>query len=291
MRISLVVMLAALMCAGYVKAQERAGLDPSQVVDRMFESDDANKDGKLDKDEASERIQASFTEADTDEDGFLSKEEVTAMLKERMGRRPERRARGGDGAGGAGGRGGDGGGLGGGRGGQGGRGFGGQGGAGGAGGGPARLLQMMPIIQVLDVDKNGEISAEEIEGAVAALKTLDKNQDGKISADEMMPEMGQGFGGGRGGRGGRGGGPGGANGGDGGDGGGAIPQHHRAKTKAAKATTNYAFKNPGRRITFLRPFFLKGTPIQFDGAAGRNRLTSIVFLRIQIPGLVSLRLF
>ena len=74
---------------------------------------------------------------------------------------------------------------------------------------------MMPIIIILDIDKDGEISADEIKVAAKSLKKLDKNNDGKISMEEMSPDFSQmmgrggGPGGGRGGPGGRGGGPGG----------------------------------------------------------------------------------
>jgi len=39
----------------------------------------------------------------------------------------------------------------------------------------------------LDIDKDGVISASEIEGAVAALKTLDKNEDGDLTMEELHP--------------------------------------------------------------------------------------------------------
>jgi len=44
-----------------------------------------------------------------------------------------------------------------------------------------------PIIAALDTDEDGEISKEEIENAVAALKTLDENEDGKLSGREIHP--------------------------------------------------------------------------------------------------------
>ncbi|OPZ19809.1 MAG: EF hand [candidate division BRC1 bacterium ADurb.BinA364] len=43
------------------------------------------------------------------------------------------------------------------------------------------------LMEALDADKNGIISAKEIEGAVAALKKLDKNADGQLTADELAP--------------------------------------------------------------------------------------------------------
>lgn len=44
-----------------------------------------------------------------------------------------------------------------------------------------------PVMRVLDADKNHEISASEIAGAAAAIRTLDKNNDGAVSADELRP--------------------------------------------------------------------------------------------------------
>jgi hypothetical protein len=50
----------------------------------------------------------------------------------------------------------------------------------------------MPIIQALDTNHDGIISAEEIANAPAALKTLDKNGDGQLTPDEYMPPHPQG---------------------------------------------------------------------------------------------------
>lgn len=55
-----------------------------------------------------------------------------------------------------------------------------------------------PVLEAIDTDKNGELSAEEIANATTALKTLDKNSDGKLDMAEMRPNfegMGRGFGG------------------------------------------------------------------------------------------------
>lgn len=70
-------------------------------------------------------------------------------------------------------------------------------------GGRGDLNSRLPIYKVLDADEDGEISAEEIENAVAALKKLDKNNDGKLDAQEIAPTFGR-RGGARGGRGGAG---------------------------------------------------------------------------------------
>jgi hypothetical protein len=53
--------------------------------------------------------------------------------------------------------------------------------------------QVMPIIAALDADRNGEISAEEIANASAALLTLDANNDGKLTPDEFLPPVPAGF--------------------------------------------------------------------------------------------------
>lgn len=60
------------------------------------------------------------------------------------------------------------------------------------------FMRVMPLMQALDTNKDGMLSAEEIANAPTALKTLDKNKDGKLTEDELRPPMG----GGEGGRGG-----------------------------------------------------------------------------------------
>lgn len=75
-----------------------------------------------------------------------------------------------------------------------------------------------PLMVALDADEDGEISAEEINSAVEALKKLDKDEDGKLSREELRIEF-RGFGGPGGQFGGPFGGPGGQFGGPGGRGG------------------------------------------------------------------------
>ncbi len=87
----------------------------------------------------------------------------------------------------------------------------GPGGAGGPGG-PGGMRMPNPIIEALDLNKDGTIDADELAKAVESLKKLDKNGDGKITPDEYRPQRpaGQGGPGGPGGPGRRGqGGPGG----------------------------------------------------------------------------------
>jgi hypothetical protein len=55
--------------------------------------------------------------------------------------------------------------------------------------GQGSFMRTLPIIIALDVDRNEEISAEEIKGAVTALRKIDKNKDGKLTADELRPSF------------------------------------------------------------------------------------------------------
>lgn len=50
---------------------------------------------------------------------------------------------------------------------------------------------MMPLMRALDADGDGELSAEEIENATAALKKLDTDKDGKLTRDELRPQFGR----------------------------------------------------------------------------------------------------
>ena len=57
----------------------------------------------------------------------------------------------------------------------------------GRGGFPS-MMEMDSVLKTLDADGSKEISAEEIDGAPAALAKLDKNEDGKITEEEVVPE-------------------------------------------------------------------------------------------------------
>jgi hypothetical protein len=68
----------------------------------------------------------------------------------------------------------------------------------------------LAIVEALDTDKDGKLSADEVKTAAASLRKLDKNADGKLTADESgwPPQRGgfgrgggRGFGGPPGGRG------------------------------------------------------------------------------------------
>ena len=60
--------------------------------------------------------------------------------------------------------------------------------AGGFPGGPLGMLQMHPLMKILDTDKDGTLSAGEIANASKALIQLDKNGDGIVSAEELRPD-------------------------------------------------------------------------------------------------------
>lgn len=44
-----------------------------------------------------------------------------------------------------------------------------------------------PLFALLDTDRDGKLSAEEIENAAEPLARLDRNQDGEITRDELRP--------------------------------------------------------------------------------------------------------
>jgi hypothetical protein len=50
-----------------------------------------------------------------------------------------------------------------------------------------RFMSFHPVLTALDVDRDGEISAWEIEHAAASLMKLDRNHDGYLTADELIP--------------------------------------------------------------------------------------------------------
>jgi hypothetical protein len=64
---------------------------------------------------------------------------------------------------------------------------GGPGGFGGPGGPGGFFPPPSPLMAALDVDRDGVLSAEEIDGASRALRTLDRNGDGVLSLDELRP--------------------------------------------------------------------------------------------------------
>ncbi|WP_158615454.1 EF-hand domain-containing protein [Acidipila sp. EB88] len=107
---------------------------------------DKNADGVLTPDELPERMQSLFARADTNKDGKLTPDEI----RQSAARTSAPRGRPSD---------------------------------------PAEtidLLHLDPVVDALDIDHNGVISAEEIRTASLHLLVLDKNHDGILSADEMI---------------------------------------------------------------------------------------------------------
>jgi len=56
-------------------------------------------------------------------------------------------------------------------------------------GGPLDPMRMHPLMQALDANGDGELSADEIANASGALKKIDKNSDGKLGRDELRPQF------------------------------------------------------------------------------------------------------
>lgn len=55
-------------------------------------------------------------------------------------------------------------------------------------GGPGGPRMGSPLVEALDLNKDGTIDADEIAKAVESLKKLDKNNDGKLTPDEYRPQ-------------------------------------------------------------------------------------------------------
>jgi hypothetical protein len=83
-------------------------------------------------------------------------------------------------------------------------------GQGGGFGGRGGFRPPNPVMEAIDKNKDGTLSADELKNATKALAALDKNKDGKIDREEMRPQFDRGQGGrgegrpGQGGQGGRG---------------------------------------------------------------------------------------
>ncbi|MHC4225093.1 MAG: EF-hand domain-containing protein [Planctomycetota bacterium] len=163
----------------------RQGRAQGPMADRFFEQRDANADGKLSRDELPQGGRIDFDAADKNGDGFLDRAEIRILVG---GGRKGGPPKGGPQKGG------------------------GQEGGPGAGPGgppdPARVRQMAEgLMQRLDKDGDGKLSAEEQpQGGRLDLSKADKNGDGFVDLFEMTITLSR-FQGqrGKGGRGGRGG--------------------------------------------------------------------------------------
>lgn len=54
--------------------------------------------------------------------------------------------------------------------------------------GPGHRPPPSPLMEALDRDHDGILSAQEISGAAAALLELDTNKDGQLTRDELRPK-------------------------------------------------------------------------------------------------------
>lgn len=132
-----------------------------------------------------------------------------------------------------------------------------------------------PLMDALDKDRDGELSEEEIDGAVSALKSLDRNKDRKLDGSEIRPSM-EGMG--RGGFGGGFGGPGGQGGGGGGGGGDAMVERMMAMDADKDGKLSKA-EIPER----LQPTLERGDKNQ-DGFLDREEIQAIARERSGQPG-------
>jgi len=114
---------------------------------------DKNKDGRLTRSEAPERLQGLFARLDENTDGVLTADEIKKGAAAQPLQTPAR-GRGGEGREGE-----------------------------GRGGPPRRD----PFYSALDKDADGVLSSDEIAAAAASLKALDANGDGQIELGEVFP--------------------------------------------------------------------------------------------------------
>lgn len=124
--------------------QNDAGVN--QMVERLIAMD-ADKDGKLSKEELPERLQSMLTRADKNEDGFLDKTEILASARERSGGAADTGSPGGI-------------------------------------GGAEFMAQMM---ERADADKDGKLTGDEIPPFMRGrLEQLDTNKDGSLDKAELQ---------------------------------------------------------------------------------------------------------
>ncbi|HTN77178.1 MAG TPA: EF-hand domain-containing protein, partial [Pirellulaceae bacterium] len=122
-------------------------------IEEILTRIDKNGDGKVSKDEAPERLAAGFERLDTNGDGTLDKAELGKMFQVAM-QRP-----------------------------------GGAGGQPGPGGPPPEMAAGRMVLKALDADGNGELSASEIADSAKILAKFDTNSDGKIAKEELLAQL------------------------------------------------------------------------------------------------------
>lgn len=139
---------------------ERGGAPAANSADELVAqlmAFDKNGDGQLEKTEVPERMQGIFDRADANQDGKLTADEI----KKSVAAAAPANAGGGR------------------------EGFGREGREGARGPmGPGRGGMTDRLLTGLDTNKDGLLSADEIAGAPASLRTLDMNKDGQLTPDE-----------------------------------------------------------------------------------------------------------
>ncbi len=161
MVISLIVAVAVIGCtdeAAGVRDGRGGGVGvPGHGLDHMFADHDANKDGKISKDEFPGPDEI-FDRIDGDDDGFISEAEAetAAAAGERMRKNMHEGGEGGPGQGQRGQRNAD----------------------------PAARWAAM--LEHLDTDNDGKISQDEFQGPDEAFDRIDANDDGFITEDEAQ---------------------------------------------------------------------------------------------------------
>ena len=152
--------------------------------------------------------------------------------------------------------------------------------SGGFGGGGGSFGFRSPLMEVLDADHDGVISADEIKNATAALITLDKDKDGKLSEEEIRP-IGRGpNAGGPGGPGGEGRGPGGEGRGPGGPGGeGRGPGGPGGEGRGPGGPGGEG-RGPGGQVANITPDRMLTHAMEFDadkdGKLGKDELQKFI---------------
>lgn len=135
-----------------------------------------------------------------------------------------------------------------------------------------------PLLAAIDKNGDGELSEEEIDGAIIALKTLDRNKDRRLDASELRPNMPAMMGGMMGGGGFPPGGPEGGRGGNNQGGPGAMLERMLAMD------ANGDGKLSGDELPERMKPMLERSDANKDGFLDREELQSMASQRLQQPG-------
>jgi Ca2+-binding EF-hand superfamily protein len=129
---------------------ENAGASPDDLSKQLL-AFDKNGDGVLTPAELPARMQSMFTRGDINHDGKLTQDEIRAMVSRQSMPGGNQATQSREERGGS--------------------------------------TRMDPILNALDVDHDGTISAQELASASTSLLVLDANHDGEITQDEIRPRQ------------------------------------------------------------------------------------------------------